>query len=134
MVMGFGLAANYETTIPLQFDRALVREAIVKTLDGLGWRHEMRPPDRFTAKVRISGLSWGERVSISIEPGALEVKSECYPVPQLYDWGKNKRNVEAFLDLYSAKLVSVAKFSDAIDRPAFDTSISTPLERVLKDS
>ena len=110
-----------------------MREAIAKTLDDLGWRHESRHPDLYIAKVSTSMLTWGERVTISIDGGELDVKSGCYPIPELIDWGKNRKNVDRFLALLSAKSVTIAKFQDAIDKPAFDTSLSTPLERVLKD-
>ena len=110
-----------------------MREAIVKTLDTLEWRYESAHPDSYIAKVSPSFSSWGERVTISIDGGELEVSSGCYPFPQLIDWGQNKRNVNRFLDLSSAKAATIAKFHEAIDKPAFDTTLSTPLERVLKD-
>jgi hypothetical protein len=119
--------------IDLEFERPVMREAIVKTLGDLGWRYESPRPDLYIAKVRMNGMSWGERVTISMDGGELEVKSGCYPVPQLIDWGKNRKNVDTFIALLSAKAATIAKFRDANDKPDFDTSLFTPLERVLQD-
>jgi hypothetical protein len=131
--MFFRFFPNHTKRIELEFERPVMREAIVKTLDDLGWRYESPHPDLYIAMVSTSLLTWGERVTISIDGGELEVNSGCYPFPQLVDWGKNRRNVNRFLALLSAKATTIAKFQGAIDKPAFDTSLSTPLERVLND-
>lgn len=53
------------------------------------------------AKVLPGLLSWGEKITIQVEEGAITVKSECvYPL-QLIDWGKNKKNVKRFFEKIS---------------------------------
>ena len=61
-------------------------------------RQDVNWSDRtITFRVPMSWRSWGEKVRICLEDnGNATVSSKS--VWQLYDWGKNKRNVQAILD------------------------------------
>ena len=46
----------------------------------------------------MSGLSWGENFTVSLmSPGIIEISSSCRSPLQVFDWGKNRRNVDQFL-------------------------------------
>lgn len=53
------------------------------------------------ASVRANSLSWGEQITVSLTQGAegadVVVRSECSFPLQIFDWGKNKENVERIL-------------------------------------
>jgi hypothetical protein len=48
----------------------------------------------------MSWETWGEKITVVVRPdgqgSVVEVSSYCY-IPQLFDWGKNRRNVESIL-------------------------------------
>jgi len=58
------------------------------------------------AKVSVSLFSWGENVRISVAPAdggsVVSVESRSRFPLTLIDWGKNKRNVNRFLDSLNA--------------------------------
>ena len=131
--MAFGLPAAYAAEIELEVDREVARRAIGETLEALGWTYERADRDYFIAKSDVNILSWGERVTIAFsENGALEIKSSC-STPQIYDWGKNRRNVDGFVRLFTAKAARIAKLWSPDITPAFDESGNTPLQRALSD-
>ncbi len=132
--MAFGFpSALYSTEVELGVDRKATREAIRATLLSIGWLFENPHPDIYVAKIPLSGLSWGETLTIRfLENGTLEVESRCSRFLQLFDWGKNKKNVEIFLTTLTAKTAWIGKLNSLVER-RFDTSQSTPLERVLSD-
>lgn len=50
----------------------------------------------FIATTRLSWKSWKERISIRVENGTADIKSECLGA-QFYDWDKNQDNVNALI-------------------------------------
>jgi hypothetical protein len=132
MAFGFPYAA-YVAVVDLDSDRDSIREAVVQTFRSIGWEYEVFHPNKFVARIPINGSSWGEKLTVRItDDGQIEVESRCSPFPQLFDWGKNRKNVEQFIELMTAK---AERFSmkRSLDRPQFDTETSTPLERALSD-
>ena len=97
--MAFGFPASFSHRAELIVTRGNARTAIAYTFRLLGWKARSTARELFEARVPMSGLSWGERVKVSLaEPGGIEISSMCsYPL-QFFDWGKNKRNVDQFVD------------------------------------
>ncbi|WP_298547023.1 hypothetical protein [uncultured Aquimarina sp.] len=51
------------------------------------------------AKSKLNIWSWSEKIVIRIEKdGNVTIKSECYLSTQIFDWGKNKRNVKTLFE------------------------------------
>ncbi len=74
-------------------------EFVQDTLDYLNWRIKKTSRDEIVASVPVSFFSWGERITIEfLGRGELRVTSRCAMPTQWIDWGKNKGNVEKFLD------------------------------------
>lgn len=63
----------------------------------LNWDVSFGSESGFVAYTKSSWSSWSEEISVKIDDqGNVTVKSECLS-NQLYDWGKNKKNVAALL-------------------------------------
>jgi hypothetical protein len=131
--MSFGFPASYETEIEVTAPGQAIREAIGATLDLLGWDFSVdEGTNLFTARVRMSGNSWGQDFVISLanEP-EIRIRSSC-KLCQLFDWGANKRNVDRFLEIFSARLAWVASLSGPPPR-YLDEALRTPIDRVIED-
>ena len=131
--MAIGFPAKYERTVEMNLDWAVLREAIAGVLDTLGWSYRGDTADEFTARVPLTGFSWGERVTIHLSyNGAVTVKSKCEGVMfQIFDWGKNKQNVDSFLDLLAVKAPRVSLVSSLDEKQHFDEDGKTPLQRAM---
>jgi len=84
-----------------------VEDALLGVLSGLNlrWLGESSGKDVLTVRVPINDCSWGERIEIQfIGPSTLRVSSKCVLPFQLYDWGKNRRNVLAIVSAMDAEL------------------------------
>jgi len=131
--MAIGFPAKYEKTVEMHLDRAVLREAIEGVLDTLGWSYRSDTADEFTARAPLTGFSWGERVTIHLSyDGVVSVKSKCEGVMfQIFDWGKNKQNVDSFFDLLAVKAPRVSLVSSLDEKQYFDKDGKTPLQRAL---
>jgi hypothetical protein len=75
-----------------------LKRACKDALDELGWRWEMDGRWRLVAYVPYSFTSYGEWLIVEVYDEELVVVSHCRQRRQLVDWGKNRRNVERFLN------------------------------------
>jgi hypothetical protein len=61
--------------------------------------------NRFVLRFPTTLLNWGQRVTILIEDnGTVTVTSESTNPAQLFDFGRNRRNVRRLFNLLSAEL------------------------------
>jgi hypothetical protein len=67
-------------------------------LDELGWNWQADDRWRLVADVPRTFSSFGEWLVVEIYDEELVVLSHCRVRNQLVDWGKNRKNVERFLD------------------------------------
>src|SRR5215207_2171041 len=130
--MSFGFPA-YSTdsqrfTLRQQELTAVVRES----LDRLGWRYETPSPNRFIARNSVNPWSWGEKIAVEVShDGVVTAKSACLMVTQCFDWGKNRRNVQAFFD--EASRGASAREESRPPVASYDEQSLTPVERVIRD-
>jgi hypothetical protein len=130
--MAIGLPASYEIEIDLIGDRQAARNAVVYSFDILGWKYSTSDLDHFQTTTSINPSSWGERVSVALEDGSIKIRSVCRSPIQIFDWGKNKQNVDRFLIHYSQKELRDHKIRTD-DPTHWDDSGKTPLQRALTD-
>lgn len=107
-------------------------EVIRESLHSLGWRYETPSPNQFVAWNSVNLWSWGEKIFVEIsDDGVVRAKSECLLPTQCFDWGKNSRNVKAFL----GEVSRVASGREALRPPvpSFDDEARSPIERVIKE-
>jgi hypothetical protein len=84
-----------------RFKRVSARElkrVCKDALDELGWRFEVEDRWRIIAYVPYSFTSYGEWLIVDVFDEELVVISHCRRRLQLVDWGKNRRNVDRFLN------------------------------------
>lgn len=81
-------------------------DAIDAALHDIGVRRTYWTHDgRVTGSVPMSLWSWGEQITVTIEPdGYVEIESKCAFPLQLIDWGRNRRNCTRFLDALEDRL------------------------------
>lgn len=95
--MAFGLSPkhiqefNFES-LPCEHFLAIALEAAHK----LGWEVSFLSETGFIAYTKLSMSSWSEEITIKINADSAYIKSACTG-SQVFDWGKNKKNVETFI-------------------------------------
>ena len=82
-----------------------LRRVCEDALDELGWNWEEEDRWTLVASVPRTFRSFGEWLIVEIHDEELFVISHCRKKLQLVDWGKNRHNVNTFLD----------KFEDILD-------------------
>ena len=131
--MAIGLPAGYSTRIHLDIPRDAASSAIEYAFDLLRWKLMSADGGKFIGRVSASVMSWGERIEVTfVGPDDLEIASFCFSPLQVFDWGKNRRNVEVFLQIFE-KQAALAKSSKRAELRYLDENGRTPTERALSD-
>lgn len=96
------MGAKYEevTVVPINADA--VWQRAIQVLNAHPRIAEVRThPDMLTGRVKISWRSWGEELTVRVDPGPdgthVFVRSECEAPFQIIDWGKNRANVQLII-------------------------------------
>jgi len=101
--MAVGLPAAYEEMRRYSMHFDYLSQGAVNALNALGWKYSALSPYQFSI-INASCLTRGESIAIHInQDGTVNVRSKCYWPIQLFDWGRNKKNVSQFfawLDYY----------------------------------
>ena len=99
MIMAFGLPAQHTVHFPVGAGQSVdLRGAVKAGLHALGWTIRQETNQTIVASATISLHSWGEKISIQFLPnGSVSVTSACAFPLQIYDWGKNKQNVDRLM-------------------------------------
>ncbi|HEY5750003.1 MAG TPA: rhomboid family intramembrane serine protease [Chryseolinea sp.] len=79
----------------------------METARKVGWDVGYISASGFIAYGRMSMSSWGQEVTVKVEPGKMVVKSRSTG-SELFDLGKNKRNVQAFLTTFDEQRAALA--------------------------
>lgn len=95
--MAFGFSPKYIQEFPLkELDKEYFLALAIEAATELGWDISFVSESGFIAYTKFSWSSWSEEVTVKLEDGIVNIKSECTG-NQLADWGKNKKNINAFL-------------------------------------
>ena len=89
--MSFAFPAFHEARLPGAFDA----EAVETAMRRLGWGSIRRDGSSVACKVALNLWSFGETVTVTLARDHLMLRSACVMPTQCFDWGKNRRNVEA---------------------------------------
>jgi hypothetical protein len=93
------LAASATQQVQVNADQGQLAQAIPAALQSLGWSCFQTSPTSFSSSVSMGWLSWGENITIDFsQPSWVHVTSTCAFPLQLFDWGKNNKNIGQFLD------------------------------------
>jgi len=98
--MAFGFNPRYQQKIEL-LDITLPQFMIIAqdTVNYLGWNVGTKSESSFSARTKMSLSSYGEEISVSVQDGIATIESRCTG-NQMMDWGKNRKNVEAFVSAF----------------------------------
>ena len=130
--MAIGLPASYEIEVDLTGGRSAARDAVESTFQLLGWEFDLIDDQSYIAKVGLSGASWGETLTVSlVEEGVLRIRSAC--AFQVIDWGKNRRNVDQFLGIFSPREVRYSRSLIARDGAYSEGTGVSPVSRLFED-
>lgn len=105
--MAFGFPARFSESRTFLLPRGELAAVAQSALEGLGWSYKRASDEEFLASVPFGGGTWGEDFKIRILPGGVvEAESKCVTVrlPQVFDFGKNRRNVETFFALVERRV------------------------------
>src|SRR2546421_6122208 len=100
--MAFGFPARTTSSRTYQLPQDELAAVVKSALENLGWSYNVLAGGEFLASVPFSGWTWGEDFEVRILPGGvIEAESKCITVrlPQVFDFGKNRKNVETFFAL-----------------------------------
>jgi hypothetical protein len=100
--MAFGFPARTTSSRTYQLQQDELAAVVKSALEDSGWSYEVLSDNEFLASLPFSGWTWGEDFKVRILPGGvIEAESKCITVrlPQVFDFGKNRRNVETFFAL-----------------------------------
>jgi hypothetical protein len=96
--VAFGFPARFteSRTFPLAEEELLVLAKAA--LADLRWSYEVQWGKQLRALPPRSSWTWGEELTIKLLPGGvIHAESRCAGArPQIFDFGKNRRNVELF--------------------------------------
>jgi hypothetical protein len=81
-------ADGVSTTRPMEQSERCVRKAA----EEMHWVLVSRADSRLEFRVPMSWKSWGEIVTVTLEPARLLVYSRSRLRTQCFDWGKNREN------------------------------------------
>ena len=98
--MAFGFPAQHGVQFSVAGGGAIdVRVAVRAALNALDWSIRQDTNRYIFASATISMASWGEKITVQFLPnGSISVSSACaFPV-QIFDWGKNKQNIDRLIE------------------------------------
>ena len=131
--MYFGFPASSNRTERFEGDPIIMRQLVSEAFDKAGWRYKAEDEWTFIANIPMGIWSYGERLTVSIyQDGTLEVRSACVWPMQIFDWGKNERNIDKLIQNLTTTGRNRPLGLDVLPT-AFDEDGSTPLERALRD-
>jgi hypothetical protein len=100
--MAFGFPARATSSRTYQLPQDELAAVVKSALENLGWSYNVLADGEFLASVPFGGGTWGEHFRVKILPGGvIEAESKCITVRtlQLFDFGKNRKNIETFFAL-----------------------------------
>ncbi len=99
VIMAFGLPAEHTLHFSAGSNPSVdLRGAVRASLHALGWTIRQETNQTIAASATVSLFSWGEKITIHFLPnGSVSVTSACAFPLQIFDWGKNKQNVDRLM-------------------------------------
>jgi rhomboid protease GluP len=95
--MAFGFTPKFEQELDLNgLDPEHYLFIAIQAAKNLNWKIANISKTGFTAFSGFSMRSWNEQVTVIVEPQNVILQSKCLG-NQLWDWGKNKDNIENFI-------------------------------------
>lgn len=125
--MAFGFPARFSESRTFQLQQGELSAVVRSALENLGWSYKVQSDDEFLASVPFGGGTWGAEFKVRIQAGGvIKAESKCVTVrmPQVFDFGKNRQNVERFFALVERGT------GHGIQQRPFNAAVPEPLGRV----
>jgi rhomboid protease GluP len=95
--MAFGFSPKIKQELIIEgFSSQQLLALAVDAIKSLNWKVSSTNHEVIVAYTLSSWASWNEEITVSIQTGKIDIKSECIG-NQLFDWGKNRKNVESLI-------------------------------------
>lgn len=96
------MVAKYEVQVSTPLPKHEAIQQAQHALSTLGNASSVRAEfDTVRASIRISGSSWGEKIAVGFtdtsQGTSMHITSRCTFPLQFFDWGKNEKNVDEFI-------------------------------------
>jgi len=92
------MANKHERVVDLQEAPNDFLSRAYRSIQRLGWNIRSTNPQGIEASVPTSIWSWGERISVTVQPDGRGLVRSASALPtQFIDWGRNRKNVELLL-------------------------------------
>lgn len=97
--MAFGFPAYHTERYSPVSSSDDIRKAVREALIALSWPIKEETSDHIGSSVKVNVRSFGEKIQINFLPdNSISITSKCGLPTQCQDWGKNKKNVETFIN------------------------------------
>ncbi len=100
--MAFGFPAKYQEIIEWDHEEEFLFQIVEEGLEILQWQVTNHRGDMIYAKTPTGSVTLGERILIQIVAPKVAIRSECYIPTQLWDFGKNQKNVDRLIEVIEA--------------------------------
>ena len=94
------MGAKFQATKSFSAGRLDLEKSLLRALGDLRmeWQKDTSDANRFTARISINQNSWGEDIEIRfVSENTLRITSKCILPLQIFDSGKNKKNVQSII-------------------------------------
>jgi hypothetical protein len=132
MAIGFPASSSWSRTFNV--DATLLRQLVRRAIERLEWSFESTGTGTFIARIPANMNSWGEIVTVTVDDaGTVDAESRCAWPAQIFDWGKNRSNLNEF---HAALLRAIrnSELDPASPSRSDDDDGATPLERAIRSS
>ncbi len=112
--MAFGFSPKYQ--LEARFNDLTKEHFLVLGIEAakkLDWNIGAVHENSFVAYTKFSMGSWSEEVTVNIDGDLALLRSECAG-SQIFDWGKNKRNIEDFITTFKELKESISLLTNWI--------------------
>src|SRR5436190_7404059 len=107
--MAFGFSPKYKESIALDnLNQSQFLVLAVEALKKLKWEISYISETGFIAYTKVSMTSWSEEVTLKIDNGLANLKSECTG-NQFLDWGKNRENIDRFIFEFTQSKINLSE-------------------------
>jgi rhomboid protease GluP len=138
--MAFGFPPKHSESFQIEnLDQEHILLFAIESAKRLKWDVSFVNENGFMAYTSFSMLSWSEEISISVVENTLVMDSACTSI-QLFDWGKNKKNLKLFLSTFEDVKSTMsqedvnAKFIELWqkEKPSKENTLHQPLSKSKK--
>jgi len=103
--MAFGIPPKYELRIKHGLTKKSCEKKVQKALDALAYLKVGHEKNAFDYRTRNGIMTMGERFLVYVGETEMLVISKSINPGQFIDFGRNKQNVERFMEVYRAETV-----------------------------